>query len=158
MSALPNDTKSRELLSEALAVFGAISTMADDARTLPYRIAGALARYPVLAARICLRAIALVASGEIPPEFVRALLTGCAQTINTGTHNFTDASRVANVANDPVTKSRLDACVFKGAVKNRATGEWEAVPMCAMNQQRWSDLYEDRLLAGGEVSGALTLA
>ncbi|MEP6937255.1 MAG: hypothetical protein ABI871_04220 [Chthoniobacterales bacterium] len=154
ISALPNDNKSRALLSEALAAFGAISTMADDAGTLPYRIAGALARHLALAARLCLRAIALVGSREIPLEFVRALLTGRAQTINTGIHNFMDASRVANAANDPVTKSRLDACVFKGAVKNRGTGKWEAVPMCAMNQQRWSDLYEERLLAGGEIPRA----
>ncbi len=58
---------------------------------------------------------------------------------------------MANAANDPVTKSRLDACVFKGAVKNRATGEWEAVPMCAMNQNRWSELYQERLAHGGEI-------
>ena len=155
MSALPNDNKSRALLSEALAAFGAISTMTDDAGTLPYRIAGALARHPALAARFCVRGIALVLSGEIPFEFACALLTGRAQTINTGTHNFMDAKRVANAAHDPVTKSRLGACVFKGAVKNRGTGEWEAVPMCAMNQQRWSDLYEERLQNGGEIPGSL---
>ncbi len=153
ISALPNDTKTRALLSEALAAFGAISTMADDAGTLPYRFAGALVRHPGLAARIVARAFVLVRTGEIPREFVRALLTGNAQTINTGTHNFMDAARVANAANDPVTKQRLDACVFKGAVKNRANGEWEAVPMCAMNQQRWSDLYDERILAGGEIPG-----
>jgi len=47
-----------------------------------------------------------------------------------------DANRVANAANDPITKKRLDACVFKGAVKNRGTGMWEALPMCPMNQER----------------------
>ena len=40
---------------------------------------------------------------------------------------------------------------FKGAVKNRGTGEWEAVPMCAMNQHRWSDLYGERILAAQEI-------
>lgn len=154
MSALPNDQKSRALLSEALATFGAISTMADDAGTLRYRVLGALARNPLLAARLGARAIALAASGDIPSEFIRALLTGRAQTINTGTHNFMDASQVANVARDSITQSRLDACVFKGAVKNRGTGEWEAVPMCAMNQQRWSNLYAERLMAGGEIPAA----
>ena len=154
MPALPRDEKSRALLAEALSAFGAISTMTDDARTLPYRIAGALARHPSLALRVLSRALALMVSGEMPAEFVRALLTGRAQTLNTGTHNFMDAARVADAANDPVTKSRLDACVFKGAVKNRGAGAWEAVPMCAMNQQRWSDLYEERLLAGGEVPSA----
>ncbi len=62
-----------------------------------------------------------------------------------------DANRVADAAHDPTTKSRLDACVFKGAAKNRVTGEWEAVPMCAMNQNRWSELYEERLSQGGEI-------
>lgn len=151
ISALPRDEKSRALLAEALAAFGAISTMADDAGTLPFRMAGALARHPSLALRLVRRALALVLSGELPVEFVRALLGGRAQTLNTGTHNFMDAERVANAANDPTTKSRLDACVFKGAVKNRATNEWEAVPMCAMNQNRWSELYEERLANGGEI-------
>ncbi len=154
ISALPNDTKSRALLAEALATFGAISTMADDAGTRPYRVLGALWRHPVLAARFVWRALVLVVTGAIPGEFIRALLTGRAQTINTGTHNFMDATRVANAAHDPVAQSRLDACVFKGAVKNRGTGEWEAVPMCAMNAQRWSDLYDERLVAGGQVPGA----
>ncbi len=156
MSAWPRDEKSRALLAEALRTFGAISTMTDDAGALPYRIAGALARHPSLALRALSRAIALVVTGEIPATFVRALLTGRAQTLNTGTHNFMDADRVANAPNDPVTKSRLDACVFKGAVKNRATGEWEAVPMCAMNQNRWSELYEERLRNGGRDSSRRT--
>lgn len=156
MSALPRDEKSRALLAEALSAFGAISTMTDDAGALPYRIAGALARHPALALRVLSRAIALAVTGEIPFEFLRALLTGRAQTLNTGTHNFMDANRVADAAHDPVTKSRLDACVFKGAVKNRATGEWEAVPMCAMNQNRWSELYEERLRNGGRDSSRRT--
>ncbi len=153
MSALPRDEKTRALLAEALAAFGAISTMADDAGTLPYRIAGALARHPSLALRFVRRALALVLSGEISAEFVRALLRGRAQTLNTGTHNFMDAARVARAGSDPVTQSRLDACVFKGAVKNRQTGEWEAVSMCAMNQNRWSELYEERLANGGQIPG-----
>jgi hypothetical protein len=147
MSALPHDPKGRALLFEALAAFGSISMMADDAGTLPYRVVGALMRHPRLAAKIAVHAVALFVSGAIPFEFARALLTGRAQTINTGTHNFMDASVVANGVSDPVTKCRLEACVFKGAVKNGATGEWETVPMCAMNQTRWSELYEERLPA-----------
>ena len=56
-----------------------------------------------------------------------------------------DAAQVADAPNDPTIQSRLDSCVFKGAVRNRQSGEWEAVPMCAMNQQRWSDVYDERL-------------
>jgi len=151
ISALPRDEKARGLLWEALSIVGAISTMADDEGTLPYRIGGALVRHPSLALRLFSQAIALMVTGEIPAEFVRALLRGRAQTINTGTHNFMDASRVANAVNDPITKKRLEACVFKGAVKNRGTGKWEAVPMCAMNQERWSKLYAERLSDGADI-------
>ncbi len=62
--------------------------MTDDAGALPYRIAGALARHPALALRVLSRVIALAVTGEIPFEFLRALLTGRAQTLNTGTHNL----------------------------------------------------------------------
>ena len=56
-----------------------------------------------------------------------------------------DAAQVADAPHNPTIQSLLDSCVFKGAVKNRQSGEWEAIPMCAMNQQRWSDVYEERL-------------
>ena len=145
---LPNDEKTKRLFADILATIGAISTMTTDSdgavSLLPYRVAGAFARHPTLAGRSLARAAALIVSGEIPARFLRALMTGRAHTINIGTHNFMDASRVANAPNDPVVQARLAACVFKGAVKNRANGEWEAVPMCEMNQARWGELYADR--------------
>ena len=79
-------------------------------------------------------------------------------TLGVGMHNFMDAAKVANAPNDPVVQARLDACVFKRAVKNRATNEWEAVPMCAMNQSRWSELYADRLAASEPTFAALNSA
>ena len=153
---LAPDAATRHLFAEVLEKMGALSTMTTDGDVragslLPFRVAGAFARHPRLALRIAGRLISLIASGNIPFEFVRAIALGRAHTVNIGTHNFMDAERVANAANDPVTKERLDACVFKGAVKNRATGDWEAVPMCAMNQNRWSELYEERLSRGGDV-------
>ena len=146
---LPNDEKTKRLFAEILEKLGAISTMTTDsgagASLLPFRAAGAFAAHPWLALRCLARVLALLVQGQIPFPFLLAIATGKAQTINIGTHNFMDASRVANAANDPVTQARLEACVFKGAVKDRATGEWEAVPMCAMNSARWSELYAERL-------------
>jgi hypothetical protein len=146
---VPNDKKTRRLISEILVTVGAISTTTTDAEAgsslLPYRAAGAFARHPRLALRTIARLSALAASGQIPLPFFRAIAAGRVHTINIGTHNFMDASRVARATSDPETQARLDACVFKGAVKNRATGKWEAVPMCAMNQSRWSELYAERL-------------
>jgi hypothetical protein len=152
---LPNDEKTKRLFAEILATLGAVSTMTTDAGAgaslLPYRATGAFARHPKLALRSLARLLALVTSGRIPLSFLRAIATGRAQTINIGMHHFMDSSRVAEAASDPVTQARLDACVFKGAVKNRATGKWEAVPMCSMNLARWSELYAERLLAAGTV-------
>ena len=54
-----------------------------------------------------------------------------------------DAEQVAQADTDPVIKARLDSCVFKGAVKRN--GKWEAVPMCAMNEKVWSEVYDARL-------------
>ena len=146
---VPNDEKTRGLVADLLAAIGAISTLTTETETssslVPYRIAGAFARHPTLACRTLARVLALVASGEMPLNFLCAIATGRAHTMNIGTHNFMDAVRVANAPDDAVTRSRLDSCVFKGAVKNRATGEWESVPMCAMNQSRWSELYAERL-------------
>jgi hypothetical protein len=146
---LPNDEKTKQLMVDILEKMGAISTMTTDAEAggslLPYRIAGAFVRHPGLAWHSLRRALALVVSGQIPLAFLWAVATGRAHTINIGTHNFMDARRVAQAASDPVTRARLDACVFKGAVRNRTTGEWEAIPMCAMNQARWSELYAVRL-------------
>ena len=143
---LPNDEKTKRLFAEILEAFGSISTMTTDGDgALSLRVAGAFSRHPGLALRTAARALALLANGTFRLPFLLALVTGRAHTINIGTHNFMDASQVANAPNDPVTRARLDACVFKGAVRNRASGEWEAVPMCAMNQSRWSELYAQRL-------------
>ena len=78
-----------------------------------------------------------------PPEIVRSFLRGEVHTLGVGMHNFMAASLVANAEHDPVVRARLDSCVFKGAVKR--DGEWAAVPMCSMNQQTWSEVYEARL-------------
>ncbi|MEO8043286.1 MAG: hypothetical protein ABI674_00135, partial [Spartobacteria bacterium] len=82
-------------------------------------------------------------SRNAPPEILRSLLRGQVHTVGVGMHNFMDAAQVANAAHDPVVKARLDSCVFKGAVKRN--GEWVAVPMCSMNQQTWSEVYDARL-------------
>ena len=93
--------------------------------------------------RLLVHAVRLAINGQVPFEFTRALLTGRAHTVGTGIHNFMHADQVANADNDPVVRARLDSCVFKGAVKRN--GKWEAVPMCAMNEKVWSEVYDARL-------------
>lgn len=152
---IPGDAKTRALFGEILEKLGAISTVTTgDDGLVACRAGGALARHPRLAARIGWRLVALLFAGAVPAEFLHALATGRAHTLNIGTHNFMDAAQVANAPNDPVVQARLDACVFKGAVQNRANGTWEAVPMCAMNESRWRQLYAERLLQEAFTSAA----
>lgn len=139
----PQDTATRKLFSDILAMVGGISFVRDDHGTIPYRVAGTLLRHPSLVLRLISHGLRLGLTGAVPFEFIRALLTGRAHTLGIGTHNFMDASQVANADHDPTIRARLDSCVFKGAVKR--DGKWEAVPMCAMNQHAWSEVYEERL-------------
>ena len=95
------------------------------------------------AAKLLLKLFRYLTSRKAPPEIFRSLLRGQVHTLGVGMHNFMDAKQVAQAHTDPTVRARLDACVFKGAVKRN--GEWVAVPMCSMNQQTWSEVYDSRL-------------
>jgi hypothetical protein len=138
----PQDARTRKLFEDAIARVGGVSFMKDDAGTTPFRILGIMTQNPSLMFRLFVHAFRLALNGQVPFEFTRALLTRRAHTVGTGIHNFMHAEQVANADNDPVVCARLDSCVFKGAVKRN--GEWEAVPMCAMNEKVWSEVYDGR--------------
>jgi hypothetical protein len=139
----PQDARTRKLFADAIARVGGVSFMKDDAGTTPFRILGIMLQHPSLMLWLALHAVRLAVNGQVPFEFTRALLTRRAHTVGTGIHNFMHADQVANANNDPVVRARLDACVFKGAVKRN--GKWEAIPMCAMNEKVWSEVYDARL-------------
>jgi hypothetical protein len=139
----PQDARTRKLFEDAIARVGGVSFVKDDAGTTPFRMLGIIAQNPTLLLRLLIHAIRLAVSGQVPFEFTRALVTGRAHTVGTGIHNFMHADQVANADNDPVVRARLHSCVFKGAVKRN--GNWEAVPMCSMNEKVWSEVYDARL-------------
>ena len=140
---LPTDQTTKRLLGEILERVGGLSLVTDDAHTTPWRLAGILAQNPILAVRSIFHLAGLIVTGRLPFSMFSDLLAGRAHTLGVGTHNFMDADQVLQGETDPVIKARLDSCVFKGAVKEN--GEWRAVPMCSMNQKKWSEIYEDRL-------------
>jgi hypothetical protein len=140
---LPDDAKFDHLLGEVLRKIGGLSLVNDDAGTPLYRLAGVVFKNPLLLARVVTQMTHYLTSRNAPREIFRALLRGQVHTLGVGMHNFMGSEKVARAATDPVIKARLDSCVFKGAVKRNGT--WEAVPMCAMNQQTWSEVYEERL-------------
>jgi hypothetical protein len=139
----PQDDRTRELFGDLLGRVGGISVVRDDAGATAFRVAGVLFQNPGLIARLLVHAVRLAFNGKVPFEFICALLTRRAHVLGVGIHNFMDAKQVAQADTDPVIKARLDSCVFKGAVKRN--GKWEAVPMCSMNQQTWSEVYDSRL-------------
>ena len=140
---LPDDPKFDALFGEVLAKIGGLSLVNDDAGTPAYRLAGVLFKNPLLIARIATQMLRYLTSRNAPREIFQSLLRGKVHTLGVGMHNFMDAKQVALADTDPVIKARLDSCVFKGAVKRN--GKWEAVPMCSMNQQTWSEVYDSRL-------------
>ncbi len=140
---LPDDKKFDVILGEVLERIGGLSLVNDDAGTPPYRLAGVLFQNPLLALRLAGRLLGYFTSRKAPPEILRSILRGRVHTLGVGMHNFMGAEQVARAGSDPVIKARLDSCVFKGAVKR--DGKWEAVPMCSMNQQTWSEVYDERL-------------
>jgi len=135
---LPEDASFDPMLGKILERIGGLSLVSDDAGTPPFKLAGVLLRNLGLASKLIMYLVA-----RTPRSMLKAVLSGRVHTVGIGIHNFMDAADVARADVDPVIKARLDACVFKGAVKE--DGEWKAVPMCAMNQAKWSEVYSSRL-------------
>lgn len=139
---LPEDPKWDFMMGRLLERIGGLHLMNDDAGTPLYRILGVLMQNPGLWLQLGRYLLHEWHSGRLPTAVALAALRGQAHTVGIGMHNFMDAAMVARADSDPVIKARLDACVFKGAVK--IDGEWEAVPMCSMNQATWSRIYDER--------------
>jgi len=152
---LPTDAMTKRVLGEVLEKIGGLSLVTDDAGTPPYRLAGVLARHPLLAVKAVAHLARLVLSRRWPFDLLRDLLRGDAHTLGVGTHNFMDAAEVARADEDATVCARLDSCVFKGAVKEE--GEWKAVPMCRMNETRWAKVYEERLQGAEIIEDELVL-
>ena len=144
---LPDDAKWDRVFGDVLARIGGLSLVTDDAGTAPFRLLGVLAQNPALALRLAGHLGRHLASGKLSPRMLASVARGEVHTVGIGMHNFMDATEVARANSDPTIKARLDSCVFKGAVKQ--DGEWTAVPMCRMNQAKWSEVYEQRLAGAG---------
>ncbi len=138
------------LFGKILKSIGGLSLVNDDADTPFFRVAGIIARNPWLVVRFAHYFADGLARGRMRLGVLASLLSGRAHVVNLGIHNFMGAAQVAAAESDPVTRARLDACVFKGAVKEN--GEWKAVSMCRMNQQKWSEVYAARS-ANPELAG-----
>ncbi len=140
---LPDDARWQHVFGEVLERIGGLSLVTDDAGTAPFRLLGVLAKNPRLALRLAWRIAQHMFRGSVPVTMLPAVFQGRVHTLGVGMHNFMDAATVARADTDSTVCARLDSCVFKGAVKQE--GEWTAVPMCRMNEAKWSEVYERRL-------------
>ncbi len=140
---LPDDPHLYKLWGKVLSRIGGLSLVMDDAGTPPYKIASVLLRNAGLATQLLWAFGRLVLERKIPARLIWSALRGKVHTVGVGMHNFMDATQVASASTDPTIQARLDACVFKGAVKQN--GEWTAVPMCRMNESMWRNVYKERL-------------
>jgi hypothetical protein len=132
----------RNIRGRLLDRLGGISLAPNHYGLFKHRLTGDLIRHPWLLVRLALK---VMRSGS-PAHFLFSLLRGKAHPVNIYMHNFTSAVQASSAATDLTVPSRLQACVFKGAVKQN--GEWEAVPMCSMNQVRWREIPAERMRAG----------
>ncbi len=154
---LPGDGKSTRLFSSLLDAIGGISLAPGTEDTLPYRLAGALVRRPLLMANLLVHAVRLIFMGIWPWRIVMRWLRGAAQVTSIYMHNFMNSEQVASAPTDPTVQARLDGCVFKGAIR-RDDGSWEAVSMCSMNKSEWGKLFDQRIAGtlstiGSDLSG-----
>lgn len=143
---LPGDKTSTRLFSELLDAIGGISLAPGTERTLGFRLAGALAKRPLLVLRLLAHALRLTMTGVWPWRVVTHWLRGGTRVTGIYMHNFMSAVQVASAPDDLTVQARLDGCVFKGAIQ-RDDGSWEAVPMCSMNQSEWRKLFDRRIVA-----------
>lgn len=144
---LPGDGKSTRLFSRLLDAIGGISLAPGTEDTLRYRLAGALVRHPLLVADLLIHAARLIVTGIWPWRVLKRWPQGEAQVTSIYMHNFMSSEQVASAPGDPTVQSRLNGCVFKGAIQ-RDDGSWEAVPMCSMNQSEWGKLFDRRIASG----------
>jgi hypothetical protein len=140
---LPDDPQWDALFGRVMERIGGLSLVNDDAGTPPFRLLGVLVQNPVLAVQLAGRIASHLGSGKLPRTMLSAVARGEVHTLGIGMHNFMDAAMVSRAPTDATIQSRLDSCVFKGAVKQ--DGEWTAVPMCKMNEAKWSEVYARRL-------------
>ena len=140
---LPDSPEWDHIFGQVLERIGGLSLVNDDAGTPGFRLLGVLAQNPLLVLKLATHLVGHVVKGRLPAPMVGALIRGEAHTLGIGMHNFMDAAMVSKADTDPVITSRLDSCVFKGAVKQ--DGEWVAVPMCKMNEAKWGEVYARRL-------------
>lgn len=143
MTLTPSSKREGELFFNALDRVAGVSLVNDSSGTPMYKVLGLLSQNIGLLFRLAGSLVGKTFRREITPGMWGAILRGRVHTVGIGMHNFMGAAQVARAETDPVIKCRLDSCVFKGAVKQN--GEWVAVPMCSMNERKWSEIYDERL-------------
>ncbi len=122
----------------ALNTFGGLGAKSTKPSISLLQKIGGLIRRPSVVLWSVLYAAELAYKRELSLAFAFALLRGKAKGFNLVMHNFMSDGQIAQPQSATV-KQRLDACAFKGVVKQH--GQWQAVSMCEMNASVRPALY-----------------
>lgn len=138
VNLFPGDPESRALWDALLGTFGGVGSRGADPWEANLRRLALLLRRPSMlwVAWRYLRSL-LRREGLSLSQALWRLVSRRVAFLNVVQHNFMDAQEIRS--GSETVRNRLDACSFRGAVRN---GDgWEAVPMCLMNAEQRPELY-----------------
>lgn len=139
VNLIPADPASRAYWSELLATFSGVGARGNNHLEANLRRLAIIARRPRILWRTLTYARHLMRQEKIGVfSLLRHLATRRFGILNLVQHNFMSTAEVESGSAE--TEARLAACSFRGAVERN--GQWEAVPMCAMNALEREGLYQ----------------
>ncbi len=146
IDAIPSDDRTRELWGRIYDVFGGVGGRGADHMDANLRRFALLARRPDILAEV----LSYVRhrgrqEGLSLARLAARAARGQVGALNIVQHNFMDETEVRS--DDPRVQRRLQACAFRGAVKDGES--WKAVPMCSLNSGDRADIYAQQIESQG---------
>lgn len=132
----------RKFWSALLTHYGGVGARGQSGANAWARKLIVLAMHPSMMVHFFAFVAHLFKHEKLPLGMLWSCLTGRAKGFNIVMHNFMDDDQLSGIQS-PRVKERLNACSFRGAVKQ--DGKWKAVPMCQMNASLRQDLYQTKI-------------
>ena len=142
LDAIPPDERTRELWGRIYDVFGGVGGRGADHLDANLRRFALWVRRPgILAQVISYLRYRSRQEGLGLTRLVARAARGQVGALNIVQHNFMDEADVQS--DDPQVQRRLQACAFRGAVKDGES--WKAVPMCSINSGDRAQIYAQQI-------------
>jgi hypothetical protein len=144
VNLITDDRAGRECWSVLLRLFGGTGVSGQDRRLSWAKKTGVVLRNPWATAKLIGSARRQLGQENLGLSVLWELLRGRAKGLNLIMHNFMSTAQLAHPRDD-VTRDRLAACSFRGAIWRN--GKWLAEPMCTMNVEHRESLYAQQIAA-----------